>query len=150
MSESEAVRTASCCCGDTSITVIGNPERVIACHCDYCQKRTGSVFQLSCWFKGEHVREITGNGVVYRGPENVGLDYTFCPKCGSTVYWKFAVMEEAMGISVYGIAVGNFADPDFPAPDLEVWTNKKHHWVNKVLHENSYPEDAPWNEMSIE
>jgi hypothetical protein len=102
---------------------------------------------VSCWFKGDQVRKITGSGVVYRGPENVGVDYTFCPKCGSTVYWKLAALEEVMGISVYGIAVGNFTDPDFPAPNIEAWTSKKPHWVDNLLLEYSYPEDPPWEAM---
>ena len=27
------------------------------------------------------------------------------------------------------VAVGAFADPDFPAPQVAVWTENKHHWV---------------------
>jgi hypothetical protein len=30
----------------------------------------------------------------------------------------------------YGIAVGAFADPDFPPPTLSVWEQTKHSWIN--------------------
>jgi len=30
----------------------------------------------------------------------------------------------------YGIAVGAFADPDFPPPTLSVWEQTKHAWIN--------------------
>jgi len=28
-----------------------------------------------------------------------------------------------------GIAVGAFADPDFPVPEQSVWTQDKHRWI---------------------
>jgi len=34
------------------------------------------------------------------------------------------------------IAVGNFADPDFPAPSIAVWEQSRHPWV-------SLPPDTP-------
>lgn len=48
-------RTARCCCGDLSITVSGDPKRILSCHCDYCQRRTGNVNQVSCWFTESQV-----------------------------------------------------------------------------------------------
>jgi hypothetical protein len=44
------------------------------------------------------------------------LTFHFCPTCGSTVYW------ESEGFPGYvAVAIGNFADPDFPAPTIAVW-----------------------------
>ena len=59
-------------------------------------------------------------------------------------------MEELLGISVYGIAVGNVVEPDFPSPKLEIWSSKKHHWLDRILGENSYPQEPNWNEMPFE
>ena len=42
------------------------------------------------------------------------IDALFCPRCGSTVYWEFTFFRELMGVELYGIAVGCFADKDFP------------------------------------
>jgi hypothetical protein len=44
------------------------------------------------------------------------LTYHFCPKCGSTVYWE----NEGFPGHVT-VAIGNFADPTFPAPTITVW-----------------------------
>jgi hypothetical protein len=137
-------RTASCCCGDLSITVSGEPERVIACHCDYCQKRTGNVFQVSCWYFGEQIESRTGEPQIFnQGPNNPGIDYSFCQRCGSTVYWEFTVMKKALDISLYGIAVGCFVDADFPAPDLEVYGRYRHHWIAALPGINVYDGMAP-------
>jgi len=44
-------------------------------------------------------------------PSGNTLTYYFCPTCGSTVYWE---NEDFPGI--VAVAIGNFADPNFPAP----------------------------------
>jgi hypothetical protein len=55
----------------------------------------------------------------------------FCPTCGSTVYW------EGEGFPGYvAVAIGNFADPSFPAPTIAVWEESRHPWV-------SLPPDTP-------
>jgi hypothetical protein len=48
----------------------------------------------------------------------------FCPECGSTVYWS----GDEMG-GLIAVAVGAFAEPDFPAPRVSVWEERKHGWV---------------------
>ena len=59
------------------------------------------------------------------------LTFHFCPTCGSTVYW------EGEGFPGYvAVAIGNFADPNFPAPTIAVWEESRHPWV-------SLPPDTP-------
>lgn len=137
-------RTASCCCGDLSITVSGEPERVLACHCDYCQKRTGNVFQVSCWYGGDQVVSRTGEPQIFNeGPNNPGIDYCFCKRCGSTVYWHFRVFQQLMNVTVYGIAVGNFVDADFPKPQMALYCRYRHHWIEPLEGVESYPDMPP-------
>ena len=137
-------RTASCCCGDLSITVVGEPERVILCHCDYCQKRTGNVCQVSCWYFGHQIESRTGDPSIFNeGPNNQGLDYAFCPRCGSTVYWEFTAFRAFLDEPVFGIAVGCFFDRDFPEPDLEIWSSTRHPWIAPPDGVDSYDEFPP-------
>jgi len=78
--------------------------------------------------------EITGATKVYNGLETNGVgtangdevSYHFCTTCGSTVFWRFT------GRRIVAIAVGNFADPDFPAPTIELHTPQRHHWLGPV------------------
>jgi hypothetical protein len=52
------------------------------------------------------------------------LTYSFCPVCGSTVYW------ENTGFSdIIAIAIGTFADPNFPPPTISVWEECRHPWI---------------------
>jgi hypothetical protein len=141
-------RTASCCCGDLSITLLGEPERVILCHCDYCQKRTGNVNQVSCWYYGDQIESRTGDPRIFNeGPKNPEIDYTFCPRCGSTVYWEFKLFQRALNLSLFGIAVGCFVEPDFPPPDLELWSSARHPWVTAPDGVDSYSEFPPPERM---
>jgi hypothetical protein len=142
-------RTASCCCGDLSITLSGEPERVILCHCDYCQKRTGSVCQVSCWYYGDQIESRSGDPKIFNeGPNNQGLDYAFCRRCGSTVYWEFTYLRPFLDVPLYGIAVGCFADKDFPEPELECWSSTRHPWVVPPEKIDSYHEFPPQESLT--
>ena len=114
----------------------GDPLVVLTCHCDFCQKRTGSVMSVGAQFAAEQVVAVTGETKTYNGleidgvggPNGVGITYTFCATCGSTVMWNFDVDD----MSITGVAVGNFVDPDFPAPTMEYSTATRHHWLAPV------------------
>ena len=49
-------RTAHCCCGALRVEVSADPDAIGVCHCGECQRRTGSVFGVSAFFKRENVR----------------------------------------------------------------------------------------------
>ena len=125
-------RKTECACGKVSATVEGDPFRVLVCHCDYCQKRTGSVFQVSCWYAREQVLEISGETKTFSDSTNsVGVAYNFCPNCGTTLYWTLEEAEKFFpGISRFiGFAVGCFVDKNFPKPNYVEQVQYRHHWV---------------------
>jgi len=47
-----------------------------------------------------------------------------CPVCSSTLYWQIPVYAEH-----WAVAVGGFADSDFPAPTFSVYEDRKHCWL---------------------
>ena len=89
---------------------------------------------MSAVFAHEAIVSIVGSTSVYNGLtiDGVGasngadVSYHFCPICGSTLFWTF----EGRPITV--IAVGNFADPGFPAPIAELHTPARHHWMPPI------------------
>lgn len=132
-------RRAECACGRVSIEVEGDPVRVLACHCDYCQKRTGNVFQVSCWYPHDRVVKREGGTKVFNDSANtVGVNYEFCPNCGSTVHWTFDHMPQFRGI-----AVGCFVDKTFPQPEFDIQTQYRHHWIPPIEGTSSYPAFPP-------
>lgn len=118
-------RSAQCHCGQLQAHCDGEPLFVAMCHCQACQRRTGSSYNLGAWFEKTAV-QLTGPSKVFerRGDSNMLLRYHFCPNCGSNVYWTAEALPEA-----FGIAAGCFADATFPAPTLSCYEIARAGWV---------------------
>ena len=124
-----STRHAVCNCGQLHLTIEGEPSRISMCHCLECQRRTGAVISNQARFPREQVT-IAGKATAWMRTAESGnaLTFHFCPTCGSTVYW------EGEGFPGYvAVAIGSFADPNFPAPTIGVWEESRHPWVSLVL-----------------
>jgi hypothetical protein len=132
-------RKASCNCGQLRVTCKGpDPERITLCHCNLCQKQSGSAFAIQARFPKEQVT-IEGKStawkfpiegakpVSYRNCASTGGTFHFCPVCGSTV-WYTADADE----SRIGVKIGAFADPTFPAPKISGFEEYRHPWALNV------------------
>ena len=119
-------RTATCRCGQLSIACTGEPVRVSVCHCYDCQKRSGSAFAFQARFPADAVT-VSGGSNIYEhvGDSGETAHFHFCPTCGGTL-WYHARPDR----DLFAVAVGNFADRDFPAPHYSVWEERKHRWVD--------------------
>ncbi len=118
-------RTATCRCGQLSVTCEGEPVRVSVCHCFACQQRSGSPFGEQARFPKDKVT-ISGDSTEWVRLTDAGNEtrYHFCPTCGSTVWYQGGPMPDAIAIPV-----GLFCDPSFPPPKHSVWEARKHPWV---------------------
>jgi hypothetical protein len=119
------MRRAACSCGQLHLAIGGESVRVSMCNCLECQRRTGAVISNQARFLREQVT-LGGQAKTWKRIAESGneLTFYFCPTCGSTVYW------ENEGLPGYIlVAVGNFADPNFPAPTVVVWEQSRHPWI---------------------
>ena len=118
-------RTATCACGQLSITVTGEPVRVSICHCLDCQKRTGSLFGAQARFPRDRVAMQGQSTEFVRVADSGGiLRFRFCPQCGTTLHYTLDAQPDLVAV-----ATGGFADPAFPAPAFSVWESRKHDWI---------------------
>ena len=117
-------RTASCSCGQLRIEVEGEPRGVGICHCLACQQRTGSVFAALASFPAPFGVSGRATEYVRVGDQGARFRFRFCPVCGTTVFHT----EEGYDRSV-SVAVGAFADPNFPPPRVSVYDARRHPWV---------------------
>jgi hypothetical protein len=110
-------RTAQCQCGSLQATALGDPQINNVCYCRACKRRTGSVIHAGAYFLKADV-QCDGRSKIYtrRGESGSEIHFHFCPDCGTSVYWELDKAPE-----LAGIAVGCFADPDFPAPAFSVF-----------------------------
>ncbi len=120
-------RVARCHCGSLCLKCSGEPAKVSMCHCADCQRRTGSAFSIAAFFERGSVERVSGEAATFTRDSASGLPvaFHFCPRCGSNLYWEPKRMPHLIGV-----AVGAFADPDFPQPEQSVWTDEKHAWIS--------------------
>ncbi|WP_207479404.1 GFA family protein [Arenibaculum pallidiluteum] len=133
-------RMAECCCGSLRAEVSGDPILVGACHCEQCQRRTGSPFGVSAYFPADQVR-VSGSSKVFTrdGQDGRRVRMGFCPDCGSTVFWEADFLPGHVAI-----AVGAFCDPAFPPPSFSIWERTKHPWVTLAAElQRRLDQDAP-------
>ena len=126
-------RTATCLCRQLQVVVRGEPQRVMACHCTLCKRRTGGAFGLGAYYLRTDQVEVRGEHRTFRKQAASGRegDNHFCPDCGTSVFWDSTLAPET-----FGVAVGCFDDPHFPQPVAAVWGEEKLDWLN-------FPEDIP-------
>src|SRR5215213_823361 len=115
-------RTASCVCGQLRIICEGDPERITICACTACQRRTGSAYGVGAYFDQTRIKAVAGESKSYSRTSEAGrwLNLSFCPACGTTVFWELELLPGKVGV-----AVGAFADPAFPKSHSVVWAQHK-------------------------
>ena len=131
-------RTASCSCGQLCVQVEGEPRGVGVCNCLACQRRTGSVFAALASFSAPF--KVTGRATQYLrvGDQGAQFLFRFCPVCGTTVFHTEVGYEKAVSV-----AVGAFADPQFPAPKVSVYDCRRHPWVRLPDGITKFEKDPP-------
>jgi hypothetical protein len=105
--------TGGCLCGDVRITATGAPYRVGLCHCLDCRKHHGALFYAAAIFPQDAVT-IEGETRDYRGRH-------FCPRCGSSVFARFADEIE--------VHLGALDAPDQFMPSYENWVIRREAWL---------------------
>ena len=120
-------RTATCSCGQLSITLKDDPFRVHCCNCMECRKMTGSAFSTATYWNDENVVSISGEYRAYTRGSEFGRKVTwhFCPTCGGRVFHYVELYPGKIGVPI-----GSFGDLEFPRPVMAGWCRSKFPWVN--------------------
>ena len=84
------------------------------------------MFSIAAFFKREQVKCASTQPSTFQRTSASGKDvvFRFCPACGTTLWWEPERMPHLVGV-----AVGAFADPDFPRPEQAVWRELQHQWL---------------------
>ena len=119
-------RRAECQCGQLSATCSGEPVRIAVCHCLACKRKTGSAFGFGAWFRKDDVLAAgQATEFVRVGDDGGHVTNSFCPNCGTTVFWSIDTIPDAVAVSA-----GSFADLSFPPPFVSVYhESRRFPWV---------------------
>ncbi len=137
-------RNAQCECGSFKIVVAGEPAFWGLCSCLSCQRRSGSIIGAAAVFPTAAVT-VTGHykTFVRMGDTGGKLYQHFCPECGTTLFWD---PDYAPGFRV--VAIGCFADPTFPPPQIAQYERSRHPWLSLPKGLPTFEADASPDEIA--
>ena len=109
--------SGACLCGDVSFVSGGEIKMIINCHCNDCQKVTGSVHGTMV-FVEEDKLEVHGVTREFQHPADSGNTLTkiFCPNCGSQLMGKNTGRQ-----GVIGLRAGALDQKDVIQPGLNIF-----------------------------
>jgi hypothetical protein len=132
-------RVAQCHCGSLRVIASGEPERVYVCHCNACQRRTGTAFHFGVSYPKDRVR-IDGEHKIYQRAADSGsnIRFYFCPTCGSNLYW-----ESDRNPNGCGVAGGAFVDQALPPPTSSIFEDEMFEWLAFPTVAEHFPKGRP-------
>jgi hypothetical protein len=121
------IKQAECCCGRCVIEVKSNPTVYGICHCNNCQKRTGSAFGLGMYFQEQDSKVISGSTNIYapNSGDYGNQERHFCAYCGTTLYYYVAALK-----GLVGVAGGCFTESPLSTPEFSLENANKYSWIS--------------------
>jgi hypothetical protein len=117
--------TGGCLCGQIRYTANANPAFVGVCHCEHCQKQTGTAFSILIGIPKSAI-SINGQLKTFhdKGDSGQPVERNFCPECGSPILFDAAVIS---GLTfIYG---GTLDDTSWLDPKVHVYCDSKEQWT---------------------
>jgi hypothetical protein len=125
-----------CLCGAVSYHADAEPVATALCHCEDCQRQSGSPFSLNVVVPRDAF-VVEGEMASY---ETIGTESgkprqrRFCAGCGSPIVTEISEMPD-----VVVIKAGTLDDRSWLEPQLEVWSRSKQPWVDGGAGRHSLP-----------
>jgi hypothetical protein len=119
----------SCLCGSIKYSCSSEQVFVLACHCNACQKATGSAFALVVGFKKEDFT-VSGDTITtynHTGDSGNVSIRRFCSKCGSGVY-----AENPLRPGIVTVRGGTLDMPFQLKPAANVYWRDHQEWVEHI------------------
>ncbi|MCB9992511.1 MAG: GFA family protein [Hyphomicrobiaceae bacterium] len=124
--DAERVLTGGCLCGGLRYRATGAPAYAGLCHCEDCQKSSGSAFAP---FMGYPLARFSFSGPAshydHRLKDGRTSRRNFCPTCGSTVFGG----GEDEEVTIYA---GSLDDPALFVPRMQIFCSNRREWAHIV------------------
>lgn len=103
------VHEGGCLCGAVRYETTGEPDRIVFCHCRFCQRATGSSFLLEAMFPRTRFRLTAGTlsrFALTSAGSGKEVVVNFCATCGTKIHLDLARVP-----SDIGLYTGTYDDP---------------------------------------
>ncbi|MCG9681067.1 GFA family protein [Vibrio sp. Isolate23] len=119
---------ASCQCGQVSYQLSAAPLKVIACHCQECQKLSTSPYSVTAMVRTQDIKFKGELSEWHRLAESGNKNFAkFCQGCGNRVYHYNP--DDMATIKLKLKPVGAEYNAIFE-PEMHVWLSEKQDWVH--------------------
>ena len=114
-----------CLCGQVRYSANADPAFVLVCHCEHCQKQTGTAFAVIIGIAKSAI-SIQGQLKTFhdKGDSSQPVDRSFCPECGSPIVFEAAVIP---GLTI--VHAGTLDDTSWLDPKVHVYCDSKEKWT---------------------
>lgn len=120
-------RTGHCLCGEVSYAIEGDIVATAVCHCDHCQRQSGSAFSVNVIVLDGQLA-VSGSLSTYNETDETGdtvwVRRKFCSACGSPV------VSELAQVGLLAVKAGTLDDRSDVKPDIEAWCIDRQPWVD--------------------
>lgn len=116
-----------CTCGAIRYRLTDRPLFVHCCHCNWCQRETGSAFALNAMIETACIDVLAGMPEMVMTPSHSGKgqEIARCPACRVALWSHYAGAGRLMAF----VRVGTLATPAACPPDIHIFTSTKLPWV---------------------
>lgn len=123
--------SGSCHCGAIAYEAEIDPARVVICHCQDCQKLTGSAYRVSVGTRRSQLVVHRGKPSLYVKVADSGARRAqeFCPSCGSPLFTYDLQDPEKVGLRV-----GCIDQRSQLQPSRQIWCRSALVWSSNLAH----------------
>ena len=122
MSEKTLPMTGGCLCGAVRYEATELPSNVIYCHCQMCQRWSGSAMVVAARFPREAVTFTQGQPNFYKSSEIA--ERGCCTNCGTSIVFRY------VGLDRIHICVGTLDHPEDAPPKQHLRIESKVPWLH--------------------
>ena len=117
--------SGGCACGSVRYQLLRRPMFVHCCHCDDCQRLTGSAFVLNALIETQAIELLRGNPVAVPVPRAFGPhDIYRCRQCQIALWSDYGHKP-----NVRFVRVSTLDRPAALKPDVHIYTRWKVKWL---------------------
>jgi hypothetical protein len=129
----EATLNGRCACGAVRYRLVSEPMFVHCCHCQDCQRHTGSAFVLNALIETDRVERLSGETEGVAVPTESGRPHVIHrgPACMVALWSHYGGVQR-----LSFVRVGTLDKPADLPPDVHIYTRSKLPWI-------ALPADVP-------
>ena len=134
-----------CRCGQVRLKITAPPMVTLACHCNGCQRMSGSAFSLSILLPSDGFQLTQGEPVI--GALHGPVRHFYCPHCKSWMFNRPPGMD-----TIVIVRATMLDDPSWFWPFIETSTREKLAWARTpAVHSfEAFPDPADYEPLMKE